>query len=107
MNRLMLSCFVVLGLFCKFGIAGAATWAATTPAAPAVSSPNSSVSRTEDLPEAIAKLEGDVQTLQVEVRNLQGLLGQDPEDPQAIFSAAPLPNHDGAPIPNGDYSPGW
>jgi len=104
MNKLMIACFLVAGLCTNFIVANAATPDNTAPTAPAASS---TTSATADLPYVLAKLQGDVRTLQSEVQNLQSRDGQDPTDPQEIFSAAPLPNHDGAPIPNGDYSPGW
>jgi hypothetical protein len=60
-----------------------------------------------DLPYDLAKLQGNVQMLQGEVQRLQSQESQDPADPTEILSLTPPPNHDGAPIPNGDYPLGW
>jgi hypothetical protein len=107
MNRLMITCFTALSLGSTVVIANAAPLAGTTSAISAVSSPQAGSGLVADLPYAVAKLQGDVQQLQVEVQNLQSSTGQDSGFPQTSFSTDALPNHDGAPIPNGDYSPGW
>lgn len=104
MNKLMIAFFAAAGLCGHLITANAATLDSTTPATPAVSG---TTSTTADLPYVVAKLQGDVQTLQGEVQNLQSRESQDPADPQDMFSVAPPPNHDGAPIPNGDYPLGW
>ena len=89
MHKLMITCFAAAGLYSHFVTANAAMLDSTTPAAPAASSTTSTAA---DLPYVLAKLQGDVQTLQSEVQNLQSLESQDPTDPQDMFSVAPPPN---------------
>jgi hypothetical protein len=104
MNKLMIACFAAAGLCGHLITANAATLENTTPVPPVTSS---TTNRTIDLPYILAKLQGDVQTLQSEVQKLQSQKSQDPADPPESFSVVSLPNHDGSPIPNGDYPPGW
>ncbi len=61
----------------------------------------------DDQPYVIAKLQNQMHSLQEQIQAIQISNGQQPGDSIAMFSAEPLPNHDGAPIPNGDYSAGW
>jgi hypothetical protein len=98
MNKLMTTCFAAVALSGHIVTANAAALNGTMQVTPVAISP---ASTTSDLPYIVAKLQGDVQTLQTEVQDLQRREGQDPRDSQYIFSAAPPPNADGAPIPSG------
>ena len=78
MNKLMIACFTAAGLCGHLITANAATLENTTPVTPVTSS---TTNRTTDLPYILAKLQGDVRTLQSEVQNLQSQKSQDPADP--------------------------
>jgi hypothetical protein len=102
-RTLVVTSFTAVGVCCSTVIAHAETFGNSVPGSPTVSSLNAVPS---DLPYVLAKLQGEVQTLQGEVQNLQSQEGQDASYPQYRFSVAPPPNHDGSPIPNGDYGDG-
>jgi hypothetical protein len=102
-SKFILGPFTIIGLCSGFAVADAASsYSATLPALTLSSDVNS----TADFPYLVAKLQGDVLALQGEVNDLLQQDGQDPSDPAYSFSIAPPPNHDGAPIPNGDYGDG-
>jgi peptidoglycan hydrolase CwlO-like protein len=55
----------------------------------------------------ISKLQNEIQTLQGNITTLQRGRGSSSQGPKYVFSVAPIRNHDGSPIPNGDYPLGW
>jgi hypothetical protein len=55
----------------------------------------------DDTPYKMAKLQGEIQTLQAEMQGISSIVGQVPGQPYYAFSAAPQPNPDGSPIPVG------
>ena|ERR1700722_5438834 len=96
--KLMIACVAAAGLC---GLAATAYAAPTDSTTPAASIANNTANTIADLPYTLAKLQGEIQSLQTEVHNLQGLESQDASDPQYTFSVVPPPNPDGSPIPSG------
>jgi hypothetical protein len=102
-SKFVLGSLTIVGLCSGFAVADATSSDSATLPASAV---NNDVNLTADLPYLVGKLQAEILTLQDEVKNLLQQDGQAPSDPAYSISIAPPPNHDGAPIPNGDYGDG-
>ena len=96
-RTLIVTSFTAVGVCCSSVIAHADTLGNTGPGGLTRSSQNAAP---PDRPYVLAKLQGEVRTLQDKVQNLQS---QNVSYPQYHFTTAPPPNHDGSPIPNGNY----
>jgi hypothetical protein len=92
MNKILIACIAAT---CFGGLAQAAT-PQTYP-----ESMQPVIVTGEDITYKVAKLQGEVQTLQTEMQGLSSTVGQVPGDPSYAFSATPLPNSDNSPIPTG------
>jgi hypothetical protein len=90
MNRLMIACFTVAGI-CSLSATASAATPNTTPAAPIAGTAT-------DTPHALAKLRGEVRTLQIEAQSLEN---QYPAGTEYLFSTGPSPAPDGSPITSG------
>jgi peptidoglycan hydrolase CwlO-like protein len=99
-RTLIVTSFTAVGICCSPIIAHADTLGNTGPGGLTGSSQNAAP---PDLAYVLAKLQGEVQTLRGKVQNLQSQQSQNVSYPQYHFTTAPPPNHDGSPIPNGNY----